>query len=150
MEKKILLQDRLDAIDEFEQQPVPKSHVKNFRSFVGMVASEHIAGTEFVIGPLFVLHGASASDVIWGLLIGNILATLSWTLLTAPIAVKTRLTIFYQLEKISGYNLVSVFNLMNGLLFCISASAISDCLSSIMSTSACSSRERSPGLMLGQ
>lgn len=124
MEKKQDLRERLDSIDEFEQQPVPKSHVKNFKSFVGMVAGEHIAGTEFVIGPLFVLHGASASDVIWGLLIGNILATLSWTLITAPIAVKTRLTIFYQLEKISGYSLVSIFNLMNGLLFCISASAM--------------------------
>jgi len=124
MASKLALKEQLDSIDEFEQEQVPKSHVKNFKSFVGMVAGEHIAGTEFVIGPLFVLHGATAGDVIWGLLIGNILATLSWTFITAPIAVKTRITIFYQLEEISGYNLVSIFNLMNGLLFCISASAM--------------------------
>lgn len=84
----------LDAIDEFEREPVPPDKVKGFKSFLGMVAGEHIAGTEFAIGPLFVLHGAGARDVFLGLLVGNILATLSWTLICAPIAVKTRLTIF--------------------------------------------------------
>jgi len=116
--------EKLANVNEFEREPVPNKAVKNFKSFVGMVAGEHIAGTEFVIGPLFVLHGAAAADVIWGLLIGNLLATLSWTLICAPIAVKTRLTIYYQLEKISGFGLVSIYNAVNGLLFCVTAAAM--------------------------
>ena len=90
----------------------------------GLVAGEHIAGTEFVIGPLFVVHGVSASDLFLGLLVGNILATLSWALICAPAAVKTRLTIFFQLEKISGFNLVSIYNFINGILFAVAAAAM--------------------------
>ncbi len=118
------LSDQLADIDEFEREPVPQRAVKGFKSFVGMVAGEHIAGTEFVIGPLFVLHGAGAVDVMLGLLFGNLLATLSWALVCAPIAVKTRLTIFYQLEQISGVTLVTIYNFINGLLFCVSAAAM--------------------------
>jgi purine-cytosine permease-like protein len=118
------LTEQLADINEYEREPVPPTAVKGFKSFVGMVAGEHIAGTEFVIGPLFVLHGASASDVLWGLLIGNLLATLSWTLVCAPAAVRTRLTIFYQLEKISGVGLVTFYNLVNGILFCVTAAAM--------------------------
>ncbi|CAN0506679.1 unnamed protein product, partial [Scytosiphon promiscuus] len=81
---KIKFVEELDQIEEFEREPVPKNKVKGFKSFVGMVAGEHIAGTEFVIGPLFVLHGVGATDVFLGLLLGNILATLSWTLICAP------------------------------------------------------------------
>ena len=44
----------LDTIDEFEREAVPPGKVKGFKSFLGMVAGEHIAGTEFVIGPLWV------------------------------------------------------------------------------------------------
>ncbi len=118
------LADQLADINEYERQPVPATAVKGFKSFVGLVAGEHIAGTEFVIGPLFVLHGASATDVLFGLLLGNLLATLSWTLVCAPIAVRTRLTIFYQLELISGVRLVRVYNLVNGVLFCVTAAAM--------------------------
>ncbi|NMM48356.1 purine-cytosine permease family protein [Marinigracilibium pacificum] len=124
MTQKNKINQKLNSVDEFEREKVPESKVKGFRSFVGMVAGEHIAGTEFVIGPLFVLHGAAFYDVMWGLLIGNLLATLSWTFVCAPIAVKTRLTIFYQLEKISGVGLVSIYNIINGLLFCVTASAM--------------------------
>ncbi|MEL6191120.1 MAG: hypothetical protein AAFR66_03685 [Bacteroidota bacterium] len=124
IKKPASISEKLDSVNEYEREPVPEKKVKGFKSFVGMVAGEHIAGTEFVIGPLFVLHGAGATDVLWGLLIGNILATLSWTLICAPIAVKTRLTIFYKLEKISGQGLVSIYNFINGLLFCVTASAM--------------------------
>ncbi len=113
-----------ENVDEFEREPVPLSSVKSFKNFVGLVAGEHIAGTEFVIGPLFVLHGVGAADLFLGLLLGNILATLSWTLICAPTAVKTRLTIFYQLEKICGFSLVSIYNFINGLLFCVAAAAM--------------------------
>ncbi|WP_445733523.1 purine-cytosine permease family protein [Mariniflexile sp.] len=111
-------------VNEYEREPVPKSAIKSFKEFVGLVAGEHIAGTEFVIGPLFVVHGVAASDLFLGLLLGNILATLSWALVCAPTAVKTRLTIFYQLEKICGFNLVSIYNFINGLLFSVAAAAM--------------------------
>ena len=118
------LSQQLSEINEYEREPVPPGKVKGFKSFVGLVAGEHIAGTEFVIGPLFVLHGAGAADVMWGLLFGNILATLSWVLVCAPTAVRTRLTIFYQLEKISGITLVTIYNLVNAVLFCVTAAAM--------------------------
>jgi len=118
------LAEKLNAVEEYERQPVPANKVKSFRSFIGMVAGEHIAGTEFVIGPLFVLHGAGAADIFLGLFVGNILATLSWALICAPLAVKTRLTIFYQLEKICGFGLVSIYNAINGLQFCVLAGSM--------------------------
>jgi len=110
--------------EEFERQPVPKSHLKDWKSFLGMYAGEHAAGTEFVIGPLFLTTGVSAFDLIVGLLIGNLMAVLSWRFLTAEIAVKNRLTLYYQLEKICGKNLVVFYNLANGVLFCFLAGAM--------------------------
>ena len=110
--------------EEFERQPVPASHLKGWKSFLGMYAGEHAAGTEFVIGPLFLTAGVSAFDLIIGLLIGNLLAVLSWRFLTAEIAVKHRLTLYYQLEKICGKNLVVFYNLANGILFCFLAGAM--------------------------
>jgi purine-cytosine permease-like protein len=118
------LKEKLDGINEYEREPVPKDKVKGFKSFVGMVAGEHIAGTEFVIGPMFVAYGVSAPDLLWGLLIGNLLAVLSWTFVCAPIATKTRITIFYHLEKISGFKLVTFYNVVNGLLFAFVAASM--------------------------
>ncbi|WP_299530135.1 hypothetical protein [Ulvibacterium sp.] len=116
--------DEAKKVNEYEREPVPVSEVKGFKKFVGLVAGEHIAGTEFVIGPLFVIHGVAAADLFLGLLLGNLLATLSWTLICAPAAVKTRLTIFFQLEKICGFNLVSIYNFVNGLLYAVLAAAM--------------------------
>ncbi len=110
--------------EEFERQPVPKSHLKSWKSFLGMYAGEHAAGTEFVIGPLFLTTGVSAFDLIVGLLLGNLMAVLSWRFLTAEIAVKHRLTLYYQLEKICGKNLVTFYNVANGILFCFLAGAM--------------------------
>ena len=42
---------------EFERTPVPISKLKSWKSFLGMYAGEHAAGTEFVIGPLFLTTG---------------------------------------------------------------------------------------------
>src|SRR5690606_41691880 len=109
-------QKRLNQVTEFEREPVPPQNRKGLRSFLGMYAGEHTAGTEFVIGPLFVAAGASAFDLVFGLLIGNLLAVLSWAFLTAPIAVKTRLTLYYQLEKIGGKNFTLAYNLVNALM----------------------------------
>jgi len=110
--------------DEFEREPVPEKARKGAWAFWGMYAGEHTAGTEFMIGPLFVAWGATAFDLIVGLLLGNVLAVLSWRYITAPIATKARLTLYYQLEKICGRNLVVIYNLANGILFCFLAGAM--------------------------
>ncbi len=118
------IKEQLDSVEEYERKPVPESKLKSWKSFLGMYAGEHTAGTEFVIGPLFVAHGASANDLIWGLLIGNILAVLSWAFLTSPIAMKERITLYYLLEKISGKKVTTVYNLVNALMFCFLAGSM--------------------------
>lgn len=107
--------DQGGSSGEYEREPVPAKAQLGFGSFIGMYAGEHVAGTELTIGPLFVAAGVSAYDLLVGLLIGNLLAVLSWTLLTAPIATRARLTLYYQLEKICGRNLVWLYNLVNGV-----------------------------------
>ncbi|NNE77761.1 MAG: hypothetical protein HKN31_11895 [Pricia sp.] len=109
---------------EYEREPVPQSNLKSWKSFLGMYAGEHAAGTEFVIGPLFLTTGVSAFDLLIGLLLGNLMAVLSWRFLTTEIAVKRRLTLYYHLEKICGKKLVIGYNLANGLLFCFLAGAM--------------------------
>ena len=117
-------QNQSTISQEFERVPVPAGSHKSWKSFLGMYAGEHAAGTGFMIGPLFLTAGVSAFDLIIGLLIGNLLAVLCWRYLTAEIAVKYRLTLYYQLEKICGKNLVSVYNVANGVLFCFLAGAM--------------------------
>jgi purine-cytosine permease-like protein len=109
---------------EFEREPVPQSKLLGFKSFIGMYAGEHTAGTELMIGPLFVAAGVSAFDVVVGLIAGNVLAVLSWIFLCAPIATRARLTLYYQLEKICGRQLVTLYNLANGVMFCFLAGAM--------------------------
>ena len=94
------LDQRKQMVNEFERESVPESKLKSLRSFVGMYAGEHTAGTEFMIGPLFVTHGVSAFDVLVGLFLGNLMAVLSWRFLCAPIAVSVRQTMYYHLERI--------------------------------------------------
>jgi nucleobase:cation symporter-1, NCS1 family len=109
---------------EYEREPVPSSRWSDFKSFAAIYAGEHAAGTEFMIGPLFLTAGVSAFDLLVGLLLGNLLAVLSWRFLTAEIATKNRLTLYYQLEKICGKKLVIGYNLANGILFCFLAGAM--------------------------
>jgi purine-cytosine permease-like protein len=112
------------VIEEFEREAVPQRAWLGFRSFVGMFAGEHTAGTELMLGPLFVAHGVSAFDLIFGLVVGNALAVFSWMLFCAPIAVRARLTLYFQLEKICGRKLVTTYNLANGVMFTILAGAM--------------------------
>lgn len=109
---------------EYEREPVPQNALKGPAAFWGMYAGEHTAGTEFMIGPLFVAWGASAGSLIFGLLLGNLLAVLTWRFLTAEIATKQRLTLYFKMEKIAGRNLVVIYNLANGILFCFLAGAM--------------------------
>ena len=110
--------------NEFERERVPDQALKGPSAFWGMYAGEHTAATEFMIGPLFVAWGASAFDLIVGLLIGNLLAVLTWRFLTARIATQERFTLYFKLEKICGRNLVTLYNLCNGILFCFLAGAM--------------------------
>jgi purine-cytosine permease-like protein len=123
MEKKSVVQ-HLDAVEEFERIPVPQDKLKGWGSFIGMYVGEHTAGTEFVIGPLFVAHGVAAGDLVLGLLVGNLLAVLSWALLCAPVATKERITLYLMLEKICGTKLTLVYNLVNALMFCFLAGSM--------------------------
>ncbi|MEX0986598.1 MAG: hypothetical protein WD052_03900, partial [Bacteroidales bacterium] len=63
-------------------------------------------------------------DMFIGGLIGNILAVLSWAFLTAPIATKVRLSLYWQLKKICGPVLVFLYNIVNALMFCFLAGAM--------------------------
>lgn len=109
---------------EFEREPVPKDSLLGAGKFWGMYAGEHAAGTEFMIGPLFLAAGASLQDLILGLLLGNILAVLTWRYLVVPIAISKRMTLYYQLERIAGGSLVKFYNVINGILFCFLAGAM--------------------------
>lgn len=109
---------------EYERERVPDHALKGPSAFWGMYAGEHTAGTEFMIGPLFIKWGASASSLIFGLLLGNLLAVLTWRFLTAEIATKQRLTLYFKMEKIAGRGLVSIYNLANGILFCFLAGSM--------------------------
>ena len=113
-----------DVVNEYEREPVPERARLGFRSFVGQYAGEHTAGTELMIGPLFVAAGVSAFDLVVGLFVGNLLAVLSWMFMTAPIATRARLTLYYQLEQICGRRLAVAYNLANGVMFCFLAGSM--------------------------
>ena len=115
---------RLDKLNEFERQPVSPDKLQSGQHFAGVFAGEHVAATEFVIGALFVSKGAHAFDVIVGLIFGNLLAVLSWALICAPIAVETRLTLYWYLRKIGGPVMTVIYNILNALMYCILAGAM--------------------------
>ena len=114
----------MSEVQEFENQPVAANKLEPARHFAASYAGEHVAGTEFVIGALFVSLGVSTYDVIMGLLLGNLLAVLTWAFITAPIAVRTRLTLYAYLEKVAGPGVVKIYSIINGTLFVIIAGAM--------------------------
>jgi len=115
---------RLDALYEYDREPVSENRLHGWKNFIAMFSGEHIAGTEFVLGPLMVMHGVSAGDFIWGLLAGNTMAVLSWAFLTAPVAVKTRLTIYWQLKKVVGPWLTFAYSAFYAFILCLMAGAM--------------------------
>ncbi|MGB9863212.1 MAG: hypothetical protein ACPLPQ_05340 [Candidatus Saccharicenans sp.] len=118
------LASRMDQLYEFDREPVTPDKLKPGVLFASIFAGEHVAATEFVIGAFFVLHGISASDLILGLLLGNLLAVLSWAFICAPIAVSTRLTLYWYLRKIAGPGVTLIYNIANAFLYCILAGAM--------------------------
>ena len=111
-------------MSEFDRTPVAPDSLQSGRYFAASYAGEHVAGTEFVIGALFVSFGLGAVDVITGLVFGNLLAVLTWALICAPIATDTRLTLYAYLEKIAGPHFIKIYSVVNGALFCILAGAM--------------------------
>ncbi len=116
--------DRLDHLYEFDREPVSQVKLQSGARFAGLFAGEHVAATEFVIGAFFVLHGVNLNDLFFGLILGNLLAVLSWTFICAPIATRTRLTLYWYLREIAGPGLNIIYNLANAILYCILAGAM--------------------------
>ncbi|WP_225036423.1 purine-cytosine permease family protein [Winogradskyella sp. SM1960] len=109
---------------EAEQLPIAKNKLHNWTHFAGIYAAEHVAATEFVIGATFVALGATTKDILLGLLIGNILAVLSWTFITSPIAVDTRLSLYTYLNKIAGDSMTKLYNWANVIIFTVISAAM--------------------------
>ncbi|MDW6001360.1 purine-cytosine permease family protein [Vibrio mangrovi] len=119
-------------LNEYEQERVPRHRWLGPRHFLGTYSGEHVAGTEFVIGAAFVAWGATTQDILFGLLLGNFMAVMTWALITAPIATQSRLTVYEYLRRIAGPGFNKVYNVVNAVLFCalggsmitVSASAV--------------------------
>lgn len=107
-----------------EQLPVANNKLHGWKHFAGLYAGEHVAATEFVIGATFVALGASTIDILLGLLIGNLLAMCSWWLITAPIAVQTRLSLYNYLNKIAGNSMTKLYNWANVVIFSVISAAM--------------------------
>lgn len=107
-----------------EQLPIPQHKVHGWPHFAGLYAAEHVAATEFVIGATFVALGAGIWDILIGLLIGNTLAVLSFTLITSPIAVDTRLSLYTYLNRIAGDSMSRLYNVANVLIFGVISAAM--------------------------
>ncbi len=119
------------AVPETDR-PIADRNLSGIGNFFGLYGGEHIAATEFVIGATLVTWGCSAKSIILGLIIGNLLAMLSFTLCCATLGTDTRLTLYSYLKKILGpyaqkaYNLVwalcSIVLAASGI--CVSSTAI--------------------------
>lgn len=118
------LVSRLDALYEYDREPVKPKDFHGWKIFWATFAGEHIAGTEFVIGPLFVMHGCTAFATLVGLFLGNLLAVLSWAFICAPVAVKTRLTIYWQIRKLGGPWLTVAYSAVYGVILCVLAGSM--------------------------
>jgi len=110
--------------NEYEREPVPEGALRSWVSFLAIFTGRHTAGTEFTIGPLFVVHGAKAIDVVLGLFIGNVLATLTWRFVVAPLAMRKRLTTFYLVERVCGTKARTVYSLIGGLILAVISGAM--------------------------
>lgn len=118
-----LINKKFSSVNE-EQLPVANNKLHGWKHFAGLYAGEHVAATEFVIGATFVALGAATKDILLGLLIGNLLAMCSWWLLTAPIAVETRLSLYNYLNKIAGNSMTKLYNWANVAIFSVISAAM--------------------------
>ena len=114
----------MQDLNSSDFSPITPDKLQPGKKFAANYAGEHVAGTEFVIGALFVSWGVSTFDILIGLLLGNFLAVLTWALVTAPIATDTRLTLYAYLEKIAGRGTIKLYSIVNCILFSILAGAM--------------------------
>lgn len=113
-------------------RPISEKNLSGVGNFLGLYGGEHIAATEFVFGATLVSWGCSARDILLGLIIGNILAVLTFTFCCATIATSTRLTLYSYLKKILGPYAQKFYSLVWGICstalaasgICVSATAI--------------------------
>ena len=109
------------ASTTFERRRIPPSRFLGSRYYAGAYAGEHVAGGEFVVGAAFAAWGASMTDVIVGLIIGNFMAVLSWGLVCSPIATRARISLYYYLENLAGKGLTRWYSILNGVIFAVTA-----------------------------
>jgi len=107
-----------------EDRPVPKNKLSGLGNFFGLYGGEHIAATEFVIGATMATWGVTTREIIIGLLIGNLLATLTYAFLCAPIAVDTRMTLYSYLRSVLGPYMQKIYNVIWGLASIAMASSM--------------------------
>ncbi|AEB31017.1 cytosine permease [Carnobacterium sp. 17-4] len=107
-----------------EDRPVSKNKLSGLGNFFGLYGGEHIAATEFVIGATMVTWGVTTREIIVGLLIGNLLATLTYAFLCAPIAVDTRKTLYSYLREVLGPYMQKIYNVVWGLASIAMASSM--------------------------
>lgn len=93
-------------------RPISEKNVSSIGSFFGLYGGEHIAATEFVIGATLVTWGCPAKTILLGLILGNLLAVLSFTLCTATMGTDTRLTLYSYLKKVLGPTGQKLYNII--------------------------------------
>ena len=116
--------DRQIAQMDAEQLPAGKHELHGAGHFAGLYAAENVAGTEFVFGATFVILGAGIWDVVIGLAVGNLLAVLTYRFVTAPIATRTRLSVYTFLDRVAGGATTKIYNGLNALVFAIISAAM--------------------------
>lgn len=109
---------------ELERTRIPPSRQLSGKYFLGSFAGEHVAGTEFVIGASLVALGVSTGDLLLGLLLGNLMAVLSWAWVCTPIATRSRMTLYWYIERLAGKRFAWIYNLLNGLIFAVISGAM--------------------------
>jgi purine-cytosine permease-like protein len=115
---------RFFSLKERDTWPVSKYKLHGAKHFIGFFSAAQISATEFVIGVTFVNLGVSFFDILVGLLIGNLLAVLSWVLITTPISYNSKLTVYMYLKKIGGPGISIIFNCISMILFAILSGAM--------------------------
>ncbi|MGQ7249369.1 purine-cytosine permease family protein [Halomonas sp. V046] len=111
-----------DPVADLER--IPPSQQLSGKYFLGSYSGEHIAGTEFVIGAALVSLGVGTADLIWGLILGNLMAVLSWALVCSPVAVRSRMSVYDYLGRAAGKRFSLIYNLVNGVFFMILGGAM--------------------------
>ena len=97
--------------------PVADCEQSGIGRLMAIYGGECIAATEFVIGATLAQYGCSAKDVLIGLLIGNLLASLLFRFFSGTMGVRTRLTLYTFLGKVVGIRVQKLYNVIFGIGF---------------------------------